>query len=357
MTRKQGIRAIVFILILSIVIFILLNIFTVAKKHIVVRRYNEFYEEPNGTIDGIILGTSVSHRGWSAPVAWGEYGITVLPMASNVQPLVLSTSIIEEVRKTQDIKFVIIDLHNIRDSVFSNTKESSIRWVTDNMKPSLNRFKAVKKALDFVQRSHEITGNEMLLDPNDISFYIPFIKYHSRWEEGLKEIDFVRSAPTMKGIYEKDAFVTKAKLVERPEFTDEAGELSELAKEVLNEIIDYGKKNNIEIVFLSVPSYLSLEQQKEINAAFKIAEEAGCYCVDMNTNEMYDQIGILTDRDLKDKLHLNAYGARKITRYMSNFLIEKLDLPDKRGNSKYTSWDKAWKDYSIFMEEGIENPK
>lgn len=353
MTKKQGLRMVTFLILLCFVCACLFRVFSIPKTNTAVKRYKEFYQEPENTIDGIILGTSVAYRGWTAAQAWNDYGMTVLPMATNSQPLILSTCILDEVRKTQDIKFAVIDLHGIRASVFEHTKESSIRWVTDSMKWSPNQVKTVTKVLDFVERMEKETGQDSGIDTKDFSFYFPFLKYHSRWEEGLTSEDFTKLPSTMKGIHKGKSFNTHADYV-RPKFTDKVGKLSDIQQEVLQEILDYGKKYNIELIFISVPSEMSFSEQEEINAAFEMVQNAGCRCINMNSNAMYDELDIQPDSDMRDKTHLNFTGAGKVTKYLSAYIHEEIPLEDKRGNKKYASWDTAWKDFQKLYENGTK---
>lgn len=71
-------------------------------------RYRAFYkEEPENTWDGVLLGSSVVDRGWAAPLAWHEHGIALYAMSSDSLPLPFVTNIIEEIRKKQDVKFLL----------------------------------------------------------------------------------------------------------------------------------------------------------------------------------------------------------------------------------------------------------
>ena len=117
MTKKQGFKIVLFLLILGILIYPLLGIFQIAAEGDTLgikKRYNEFYGEPENTWDCVMVGTSCVDREWIAPLAWKNYGMTVYAMNTDVQPLYLTTNVLTEVRKTQDIKLAVVDVRGIK---------------------------------------------------------------------------------------------------------------------------------------------------------------------------------------------------------------------------------------------------
>ncbi|MDC9507543.1 hypothetical protein, partial [Clostridioides difficile] len=90
-----------------------------------------------------------------------------------------------------------------------------------------------------------------------ISHYIPFLKYHSRWEE-LSETDFVKPVTKMKGVYEQTAFKIRDK--EGPTITNSIGELSETQLKILTDIMNYAKENDIQLLFTAVPTRIGSDK-------------------------------------------------------------------------------------------------
>ena len=67
MTKKQGIRSVLFILALSMVLCLIVNVFTIPAEGdtlSVKKRYNDFYDEPENTWDCVLVGTSCVDREW-----------------------------------------------------------------------------------------------------------------------------------------------------------------------------------------------------------------------------------------------------------------------------------------------------
>ena len=48
---------------------------------------------------------------------------------------------------------------------------------------------------------------------------------------------------------------------------------------------------------------------------------------------------------------MNALGEAKCTEFLKNYLTEHYDLPDRRGESGYESWDAAWQLYRTEQAE------
>ena len=265
MTKRQGFRAGVFFVLLGMVLSSVIRVFGLPLERDTwnITRFNEFYEAPKNTWDCVIIGTSCVDRGWAAPLAWNEYGMTVYNMATGAQPIILVTGILEEVRKTQDVKLAVIDIRGARlEDLY--LPESRIRRVTDAMKFSVNRQKMVKNVLDFSQAffSCEEVRNEIgaekadekLVELDGVSLYFPFLKYHSRWATGLNQTDFVKQLTDTKGAFDYDERAFQVKTIKEPKLcTDVTEELLDIQKEVLDEILEYGEDTNLDIIFISTP--------------------------------------------------------------------------------------------------------
>ena len=61
------------------------------------------------------------------------------------------------------------------------------------------------------------------------------------------------------------------------------------------------------------------------------------------------ELNIDLNNEFVDEHHLNFFGAYKATDYLSNLLINKYGLKDKRNDSKYKSWDEEYEFYRYFI--------
>ena len=69
-----------------------------------------------------------------------------------------------------------------------------------------------------------------------------------------------------------------------------------------------------------------------------------------NFNEIYDQIGLDYSQDLRERSHLNNYGAEKVTDFLGEFISRTCPLPDRRGEKKYDKVQENW-DRDVYFHE------
>lgn len=349
MTKKQGFRAIVFLVLVGMIVAFLSYLFVRGSAAGTTGRFRAFYnDEKKDSWDGVFLGSSVVERAWVAPMAWNDSGIALYCMSTDSQPMVLTTKILEEVQKKQDVDFVVIDIRGIR-STKDELKDFKIRRLTDNLRYSSKRTEILNTSFQYIE---DYNKDKSILEEK-MSFYFPLLKYHSRWNE-LDSKDFVKPDTHMKGVYEVTAFDTTPLPV--PKLTTKSGGLKEGQLDILNEMIQYGKEHNLQLLFTSMPAPLRTKEQMQINQAFDIIEESGFPGINFNTKELYDTLEIDFATDYYDKTHVNSKGARKVTKYMTEYLTEHYDYKDKRGDKAYQSWDKAFEKYEDFYLEGWKNP-
>lgn len=350
MTKRQGIRAAVFILLLSGIILWINSVLSTPKTPDVVRmtrRFQELYSDPENTWDGILLGTSVTDRAWAAPLAWEEYGMAVYPMSTDGQPIMMTTGLIEEVLKYHELSFVVVELHGIRPGILK-TNGSRIRWIVDHMKFSMNKIRTITEAFQHVDKWYPGRFDGSL--GYRLSYYFPLLKYHSRLTSDTLYIEDLFPGETeMKGVYDAERHGRAQSVEYGP--NDDFTELNEEQTEILDEIMAYCEEKGLELIFLNTPSVLSSESLGNLNAAARYVEEKGYAVLNFNEAGLQEELGLDGETDFIDKKHLNTSGAHKFTAYFAAWLNENLDLTDHRGDERYESWDSAAKTYEAFYAE------
>lgn len=347
MKKTDIIRTILFLAILILVLVYLCNVFTFpkeAERDYVRERFNSFYAEENDTLDGVYIGSSGVERYWVPAQAWNEYGMAIYGLSSGSQPTVFIKYLMEEAMKRQDPDLFIVDMRKFSEGAEA-VQDLDIRRVTDNMRFSITRIQATKAVLDYVK-----AGGNTEIDEDDLSYYIPIMKYHSRWDGDLEADDFVHINPgtDFKGYFGYSA-KNAWRAVPQPK-TSVTAERAPMAKEnedVLNDLLDYCDTIEQEVLFVLSPYSMNKEEQAILNSAMSRVEERGYTAINFNTEEMYNAIGFDFNVDLYNMTHTNFSGAMKYTNYLSSYIHDHYGIEDHRGDQTYQSWDDS---YDILKE-------
>ena len=284
--------------------------------------FKQFYEMPENVADVAWIGSSAVQEYIIPMQMYEEYGVTLLPLALGSMPFDATELLIKEVEKTQDPCLYLVDL---RDLAFEPLADPGIRRVTDNMKLSKNRFDLIDKLTNDWQAFHPV-GN---LDRFD--YYFSFMKYHSRWQD-LQKTDFTDDENCFMGYWISTGTESFDKKQIMSYFDTEEKPIPEENVVFLNEFLDFCDGFGKKVVFTCTPNCLDEEYFAQFNFAKRIIRERGYEVWDMNDH--VDEIGLDYATDFRGKLHVNTFGAEKVTHYVAQQLVEKYNLKDHRGEEK-----------------------
>ena len=183
-----------------------------------------------------------------------------------------------------------------------------------------------------------------------ISYVFPLLRFHSRWSALTKE-DFRYMFSKDMVSYNGYLLQTERKgVTTQPRKTPLADySFGENAWDYLDKITQLCKEKNIRLVLMKAPTiypvwYDEWEEQIKDYAAQK---DLPYY----NFLESIQESGIDLTTDTYDAgLHLNVWGAEKLSRYFGQILRTECDLPDHRQDSAVLSY---WQE----MEERYEAEK
>ncbi len=126
----------------------------------------------------------------------------------------------------------------------------------------------------------------------------------------------------------------------------------------LRRIIELSKENGFELLLINVPSIQALkseDEQKAYNTVAQIAEGNQIRFIDYNEKAHRDAMGLDLAVDTINSGHLNSSGAKKLSSYMAEFLKAEYNLPDRRNDERYKSWEESANGY--FRYEAMEKAK
>ena len=255
------------------------------------------YEKKN-SLDIVFVGSSHVMCGVYPALLESEFGIKSYDFTSSALVLPQSYYQVIEALRTQTPKVLVVD---VSGAVYEDTKVGTREYVhvqLDNMPWSLNKVNAI---------------NDLIQKEDRAEYYLPLIKFHSRWKE-LTSNDFKPITGDTRGAYISDGVLeldSAPAIVPR----DYTVPMSHTAETYLRKILDYCKKKDVKVVLLNTPTVSTGREQGNYNAVYGIAEEYGVEYYNM----MYDldEMGFDFLTDMRDEYHCNRSGGEKVTRLLA----------------------------------------
>lgn len=306
---------------------------------------NGFYNEPKDSLDVVFMGNSDVYRGISPIKLWDEYGIASYNFVSSGQRMWTAYYLMEECLKYQNPKLIVLNM----DSAFneSNSSESNYRKAFDNMKIGKNKINAIMDP---------VFG---FSNKDKLSYIFPIFRYHSRWSE-LKDTDFSKAFENNKFAYKGMDLITTIKPYTKENSYMQKNQKNEVIGEksskYLKKIVDLCKQKNIELLLIEIPSAESWSTDLS-NKTAEFAKANNLEFIDMNLN--YKEFGFDWNTDTSDGGdHLNVYGAEKVSNYLGKIIQEKYEVPNRKNDQKYSSWNQdseVYKNDKIKLENDEKN--
>ena len=352
--ENKAVRAVVFIVIAALLFVYLNRVFTIGNLDSNKQIFNGFYAEEEETIDVIYLGTSATNRYFIPPKAYNDAGIASFSLATMGLPMLFVPNLIEEAEKTQSPELYIIELRNVLKTK-NDITDAHIRRVTDSMQTSVNKYEALDKALKYTKGAEGELSN---IDESPIDYLIPIVKYHSRFSAGeitLEDFKPWTVKNTTKGYVLSD-MTLRQKAYDPPVYTDEYEALAPEMENALVEVLDMCDEIDAEVMFVLSPYAMRNNVQAKLNTAVQMVEARGYTVLDCNQKEITDAMGLDWQHDFYNSKHVNYVGAEKYTEYLTAYIKEHYDLPDRRGDKSYDSWADAYEEYLEFVSKGLDSP-
>ena len=283
-----------------------------------------FYEEPENTIDVLCFGSSHIFENVNTAVLWNEYGIADFNLCGSVQPIWNTYYYMKEALKTQHPKVMVVDIYG-----------------TIQTEDYIDHSRIIKNNYGLRFSKDKIESVLVSSPPeNWLSYLLEYSNYHNRYME-IGRSDFVDYLGTTNYKNWKGFGLNTAmqEFLEPEGFcTNEITELTNKVTEYLLKIINLSREHNIPLLLIKTPySNITSEDQKKYNMVEKIASENGIPFI--NYNLLIKEIGLDFKTDYADTDHMNHFGNVKFTRYLADYLKENYNIPDRRGDSTYKSYN------------------
>lgn len=290
--------------------------------------------------DVVFIGDCEVYENFSPITLWEEYGISSFIRGSAQQLIWQSYYLLEETLKYEKPKVVVFNVLSMKYD--TPQKETYNRMTLDGMKFSPTKVKSIQAS--------------MMEDENMLSYLVPFFRYHSRWDELTKD-DFAylmeKKALFHSGYYMR-ADVKPVETIPTgkplPDYT-----FGENSYKYLDMMTNLCKENGIELVLIKAPTIYPIWYEEWDEQMVEYAKENGLKYY--NLLETSDEAGIDFQTDTYDAgLHLNVFGAEKLSRYFGNILKTEFALQDRRGEQDLDAiWQKKSDFYHSMKEEQMED--
>ena len=327
-------------ILISVAVLLLLGVLLWILQLLVVPKYTdnregalirEYYGEAGGH-DVIFVGDCEIYESFVPATLWEEYGITSYLRGSPQQLVWQSYYLLEDTFRYEKPRAVVYNVMALKYGVPQD--EAYNRMTLDGMRWSSSKISAIRASM---------TEEESFLD-----YVFPFLRYHSRITE-LTGDDF-RDAFSDVPEVSHSGYLLQTGILPMTEKEKENAKpgknlsdytLPASAMEYLEKMRLLCEENGRELILVKAPTnsrafwwYDEWEAQVDEYAS---AHNLSYY----NFIPLCDEIGIDWDTDTYDKtVHLNVYGAEKLSRYFGDILAREHGIADRRGESETALiWD------------------
>ena len=329
--KKNIIKIVLFFSVLTLILFLFRSVFRF-KYEDGIYDLDAFYRLEKESVDVLVLGTSHAFMDINTAVLYEEYGIAAFDLGGSIQPFWNTYYYLKEALKTQNPKVVAIEAYAATQTdLYSD--ESRIIKNNFGLKFSEDKLDSLK-----------------LSTPD----YLPeWIFYHNRYEE-INRSDFGKYLGNEKKYENWKGYwcLYTNKAYEKPTVGEIRKDVCMLEKqeEYYRKTIELLQSNGIPVViFVSPYAEYHTAHAELLDHARRIAVEYGVPFVNYNDN--YDELGLDFAVDCADPGHLNYLGSQKLTSALGRYLADNYDLPDRRQNQDYDSWEKE----SEYFYRSVDN--
>ena len=283
----------------------------------------EYYAEAGGH-DLLFVGDCEIYESFVPTVLWEKYGISSYVRGSAQQLVWQSYYLLEDALRYETPKAVVFNVLALKYGTPQD--EAYNRMTLDGMKWSESKVDAIRASM---------TEEESFLD-----YVFPILRYHSRITE-LKGEDFryAFDRPALS----QCGYLMQTEIVPMEEAATEGRRpqsftFSENAMGYLEKMRTLCEEKGIELILVKAPtnSFAYFWHDEWEAQIVEYATEKGLQYY--NFIPLCEEIGIDWTTDTYDAgIHLNVYGAEKLSEFFGKILSEQHAIPDRRGDEVQAS--------------------
>ena len=322
----------------SVAILILLQMLLVPKymEHSPEGALTGEYYENAGNNDVIFIGDCEVYENFSPITLWEEYGITSYIRGSAQQTIWQSYYLLEESFRYETPKVVVFNVLSMKYDTPESTgsqsrREAYNRMTLDTMRWSPSKWNAILASM---------TEEEKQWD-SVFTYLLPILRYHDRWRQLTREdltYWFHRDTVSHNGYLMQTGVKPYTTAYVEPPLADYSfGENSWL---YLDQMVRLCAEHGTQLVLIKAPSLSPVWWEQWDVQIQEYANQHGLLYINMLQSQ--EEIGIDWNTDTYDAgLHLNVYGAEKVSVWFGRILTKESGVPDHRNEETIAA---VWSD-------------
>ncbi|HQA96673.1 MAG TPA: hypothetical protein PLF62_01760 [Clostridia bacterium] len=285
------------------------------------------YAQPPNSIDVLAVGSSLLYSGINTNVLWSQYGIAAYNLCSAEQPFWVSYYLIREALKTQNPKVIILDAKPA--TYFADySKPGRIVLSTYGIRGLENRINAIIACTKNIQEAWPYIWGFPIVHANYKNIGLSdFVCPPDNGGRGVNWKGYIEMSETTS--FPQQTF----------QWTSEIRSVNKREEIYFRRILDLAQSENIKVLLLCLPYYDYPADHPYYNGVWGIADEYKIAGLNFNHPALRSLIN--DSFDYADRQHLNIRGSIVLTRRFGYELKKRFELPDRRGDEYYESYEKC----------------
>ena len=310
-------------------------------------RLKGFYLEEKDSLDVVFMGASEVYSDFSPGHAYSSNNITSYLFSTQSNSILNYKAQLKNILSRQNPDLIVIELNGaLYDNDGETTKEANLRNYADNV--PLDTIKA-----EWIAQY----GGE-----NTLEYIFPLIKYHSTWKDIPDDMlyqktvadDRLRGYSYLKGILNEarifqstqrsmNSMLQKSACSKKP--------LGTLEEQALRELLEFCRDEQLDnVVFTRFPHIVVMRTFSRFERSNTVADIVNEYGYDyLNFELNYEQTGLDETTDFYNLDHLNVYGQKKFTDYLTRYLIDNYGLKAReQSDAQKAKWQECADYYTAY---------
>ena len=282
------------------------------------------------TVDVLVLGTSMAYAAVNTNMLYGRWGYAAFDLCSAEQQYWNTYYWLRQALRWQKPSLIILDA---KAATYPNDTATRGRTIFASF-PLFHPLDRVRSVLLSAEK-----------DPQDYILYYPQVhdNYARVTEPSLGFTDWRGGrGEDWKGYIPR----MDTEAMSRPTlvWNNVKKPLNEKEETYFLRILDLCEEKDIPVLVAAFPNPDYASDHMFYNTLFALCDERGVPHV--NFNDPSARYRFLYSSEFADWQHLNVKGSNRLTEHLGKFLAEHYDLPDRRGDMAYASWQRCLEEWT-----------